>query len=84
MPVPNSEGSVERMAMYADVLEPLTEREMEVLRLVAEGQPNQQIADELVVVRDTIKKHVSSILRKLGAANRTQSVARARALGFLD
>jgi LuxR family transcriptional regulator, maltose regulon positive regulatory protein len=65
------------------VIEPLTEREMEVLRLVAAGQPNREIADELVVVLDTVKKHVRNILRKLGACNRTHSVARARALGLL-
>jgi LuxR family transcriptional regulator, maltose regulon positive regulatory protein len=65
-------------------MEPLTEREMEVLRLVAEGHANQHIAEQLVVVLDTVKKHVSHILRKLGADNRTQSVARARALGLLD
>jgi LuxR family maltose regulon positive regulatory protein len=65
-------------------VESLTEREMEVLRLVAAGRANQEIADELVVVLDTIKKHVSRILRKLNATNRTQSVAYARALGYLD
>ena len=65
------------------LVEPLTEREMEVLRLVAAGQANREIADELVVVLDTVKKHVRSILRKLGACNRTHSVARARALGLL-
>ena len=65
------------------LIEPLTEREMEVLRLVAAGQPDRQLADELVVVLDTVKKHVRNILRKLGACNRTHSVARARALGLL-
>ncbi|HEY1296443.1 MAG TPA: LuxR C-terminal-related transcriptional regulator [Chloroflexota bacterium] len=65
------------------LVEPLTEREMEVLRLVADGQPNREIANELVVVLDTVKKHVRNILRKLGACNRTHSVARARALGLL-
>src|SRR5262249_6037839 len=47
------------------------------------GQVDQQMADELVVVPDTVKKHVGHILGKLGAANRTQAVARARALGLL-
>jgi len=57
--------------------------------LLAAGRSNQQIADELVVVVvvvvvvDTVKKHVGHILDKLGAANRTQAVARARALGLL-
>src|SRR5262249_54655326 len=67
----------------AEQAEPLSARELEVLRLLAAGKSNQQIADELVVVRDTVKKHVGHILDKLGAANRTQAVARARALGLL-
>ena len=63
--------------------EPLTDRELQVLALLAVGVPNQQIADELVVALETVKKHVSHILGKLGAGNRTQAVARARALGLL-
>jgi LuxR family transcriptional regulator, maltose regulon positive regulatory protein len=70
-------------AALATVAEPLSPRELEVLRLLASGKSNQQIADELVVVPDTVKKHVGHILGKLGAANRTQAVARARALGLL-
>jgi len=70
-------------AAVATVAEPLSPRELEVLRLLATGKSNQQIADELVVVPDTVKKHVGHILGKLGAANRTQAVARARALGLL-
>jgi ATP/maltotriose-dependent transcriptional regulator MalT len=67
----------------AGLVEPLSDRELQVLGLLAAGRSNQQIADELVVVLDTVKKHVSHILDKLGAANRTQAVARARALGLL-
>ena len=67
----------------AGLIEPLSDRELQVLRLLAAGRSNQQIADELVVVLDTVKKHVGHILNKLGAANRTQAVARARALGLL-
>ncbi len=63
--------------------EPLSARELQVLTLLAAGKSNQEIADELVVVRDTVKKHVGHILDKLGAANRTQAVARARALRLL-
>ena len=61
----------------------LSERELEVLRLLASGKSNQQIADELVVTLATVKKHVGHILGKLAAANRTQAVARARVLGLL-
>ena len=62
---------------------PLTERELQVLGLMAAGRSNQEIADELVVVLDTVKKHVGHILDKLGAANRTQAVARARVMGVV-
>lgn len=65
------------------LVEPLSDRELEVLGLLAAGKSNQQIADELFVVLDTVKKHVGRILAKLGAANRTQAVARARVLGLL-
>jgi LuxR family transcriptional regulator, maltose regulon positive regulatory protein len=63
--------------------EPLTDREMDVLRLVAAGRSNQRIAHELVVALDTVKRHVTHILGKLGAANRTEAVARARQLGLI-
>jgi len=65
------------------LVEPLSERELEVLGLLAVGRSNQQIAQELVVALDTTKKHVSRILDKLGVANRTQAVARARELQLL-
>jgi len=67
----------------AGMAEPLSNRELEVLRLLAAGKSNQQIADELVVTLATVKKHVGHILGKLAAGNRTQAVARARVLGLL-
>jgi ATP/maltotriose-dependent transcriptional regulator MalT len=70
-------------AAVPGLVEPLSDRELQVLGLLAAGRSNQQIADELVVVLDTVKKHVGHILDKLGAANRTQAVARARVLGLL-
>jgi len=63
--------------------EPLTDREADVLRLIAAGKSNQRIARELVVTLDTVKKHVSHVLGKLGAANRTEAVTRARELGVI-
>jgi LuxR family transcriptional regulator, maltose regulon positive regulatory protein len=63
--------------------EPLTDREAAVLRLIAAGKSNQRIARELVVTLDTVKKHVSHVLGKLGAANRTEAVTRARQLGLI-
>ena len=65
------------------IVDPLTSRELEVLRMLAAGRPNQAIAGELVVTLDTVKKHVSHVLGKLGAANRTEAVARARELSLI-
>jgi NarL family two-component system response regulator LiaR len=53
--------------------DPLTAREVEVLRLIALGLGNQDIADELVISRSTVRNHVSAILGKLHLANRTQA-----------
>jgi DNA-binding NarL/FixJ family response regulator len=53
--------------------DPLTEREMEVLRLVAQGKSNREIADDLTVTEGTVRVHVSSILSKLHLASRTQA-----------
>jgi LuxR family transcriptional regulator, maltose regulon positive regulatory protein len=61
----------------------LSARELEVLQLLAAGKSNQAIAEELVITLDTVKRHVTHILDKLGAANRTQAVTRARELGLL-
>jgi LuxR family maltose regulon positive regulatory protein len=72
-----------RRGAVPGLVEPLSERELEVLALVATGRSNQQIAEELVVALDTTKKHVSHLLDKLGATNRTQAVARARELQLL-
>ena len=54
-----------------------------MLELLAAGRSNREIADQLVVALDTVKKHVSHLLDKLGAGNRTQAVARARELGLV-
>jgi LuxR family transcriptional regulator, maltose regulon positive regulatory protein len=65
------------------LIEPLSERELAVLRLVAAGHTNQRIAHELVIEVGTVKRHVHSILGKLGVQNRTQAIAHARQLGLL-
>jgi LuxR family maltose regulon positive regulatory protein len=75
--------STQGVAPDAGLVDPLTSRELEVLELLAAGASNQGIASQLVVTLDTVKKHVSHVLRKLGAANRTEAVARARELGLI-
>jgi LuxR family maltose regulon positive regulatory protein len=64
-------------------IEPLSERELEVLRLVSAGLKNREIAEELFVVVGTVKAHINSIYRKLGTNNRVQAVSRARELTLL-
>jgi NarL family two-component system response regulator LiaR len=64
--------------------EALTEREMEVLGLLAQGRTNKEIALELVITERTVKFHVSSILRKLGAGNRTEAVTIAAQQGLVE
>lgn len=63
--------------------EPLTERETEVLQLLAQGKPNKEIAAALVISERTVKFHISSILRKLGAGNRTEAVTIAAQRGLV-
>ncbi len=63
--------------------ESLSERELEVLRLLASGASNQEIAEELSIALTTARKHVSNIISKLGVNNRTQAVSRGRDLGLL-
>ena len=66
-----------------ELVEALTEREVQVLELLAEGLPNKAIADRLAISDQTVKFHVSSISAKLGAANRTDAVRRAVRLGLI-
>jgi NarL family two-component system response regulator LiaR len=63
--------------------EPLTERELEVLNLLAQGMPNKEIASHLVISERTAKFHVSSIMGKLGATNRTEAVSLAAQRGLI-
>jgi LuxR family maltose regulon positive regulatory protein len=72
--------SVPRSAV---LVEPLSERELEVLRLLARGDSNEEIAEQLVIAISTVKRHVSNILAKLTVSNRTQAVAHSRELGLL-
>jgi LuxR family maltose regulon positive regulatory protein len=65
------------------LVEPLTEREREVLALMAAGLSNRQIADELVVALGTVKAHLHNIFGKLGVQSRTEAAARAREMELL-
>jgi DNA-binding NarL/FixJ family response regulator len=64
--------------------EPLTPREVEILRLLVRGQTNREIAQELVVSRGTVKNHVQHIIAKLGVSDRTQAAVRAVELNLID
>jgi LuxR family maltose regulon positive regulatory protein len=66
-----------------DLVEALTERELEVLNLVAAGLSNRQIADQLVISIGTTKAHLHHIFGKLAVSNRTEASARARELGLI-
>ncbi len=63
--------------------EPLSEREREVLRLIAAGLSNRDIAQELVLATGTVRKHINNIFGKLNVRSRTQAAAQARELGLL-
>ncbi|MFL5586406.1 MAG: LuxR C-terminal-related transcriptional regulator, partial [Ktedonobacteraceae bacterium] len=76
-------GSNHRYEPISPLLEPLSERELEVLRLMEQGASNQEIAEALVLALSTVKSHVGTILSKLGVSNRTQAVKRARTVGLL-
>jgi LuxR family maltose regulon positive regulatory protein len=63
---------------------PLTRRELDILHQMATGKSNQEIADELVLALNTVKKHVANVLSKLGVSNRTQAVMIAKERGWLS
>jgi len=66
-----------------NLIEPLSDREREVLRLIADGLSNHEIADKLIIGLGTVKTHINNIFGKLDVKNRTQAVARARELNLL-
>jgi LuxR family maltose regulon positive regulatory protein len=67
-----------------DLIDPLSERELEVLALIAQGFTNQEIGDHLFIALSTVKGHNRRIYGKLNVKNRTEAVARARDLGIIQ
>jgi LuxR family maltose regulon positive regulatory protein len=81
----SEEAAPEKMLLYKDeLIEPLSEREIEVLKLVAEGLTNQEIAGRLFLSLNTIKVHNRHIFAKLNANSRLQAVSKARDVGILE
>jgi LuxR family maltose regulon positive regulatory protein len=66
------------------IIEPLTERERQILQLIAEGLTNKEVARELVLSVGTVKVHAHNIYGKLGVSGRTQAIAKGRELGLLS
>jgi LuxR family maltose regulon positive regulatory protein len=71
-------------ARHSELVEPLSEREVEVLEHIAIGLSNREIAERLYLSLNTIKVHTRNLYGKLGVNSRTQAVAKARELGILD
>ena len=70
-------------ATTAGLLQPLTTRELEILRLIAAGLRNQEIADHLAISAATVKRHIANAYAKLGASHRTEALVRAAELKLL-
>jgi LuxR family maltose regulon positive regulatory protein len=71
-------------APHTELIERLSEREIEVLQLIAQGLTNQEVATRLYLSLHTVKVHAHNIYGKLGVKNRTQAVAKGKALGILS
>jgi LuxR family maltose regulon positive regulatory protein len=78
-----SVATARRTVVDQPLVEPLSEREVEVLRLIAAGLSNQEIADRLIIATGTVKRHINNIYGKLQVRSRTQAIAVARDLHLL-
>jgi DNA-binding NarL/FixJ family response regulator len=76
-------SSMVQSAQMEQLVEPLSEREGEILSLIAQGASNKEIAGQLFIAEGTVKNHVTNILGKLGVRDRTQAALKARELGLL-
>jgi len=79
-----AKANLEKPSIPQSIVDSLSDRELQVLTLVASGKSNQEIADELVIALGTVKRHVYNIYGKLGVKNRTECVAQARELHLLQ
>jgi DNA-binding NarL/FixJ family response regulator len=70
-------------ARHESLIEPLSDRELDVLRLIADGASNKEIAAQLVIAEGTVKNHITNILGKLGVRDRTQAALKAKEMGIL-
>jgi LuxR family maltose regulon positive regulatory protein len=80
---PEQAAPLGTQALKSDLIEPLSERELEVLQLIAEGLTNPEIASRLFLALNTVKAHAGNIYGKLNVHSRTQAISRAQALGLL-
>ncbi|MFW9835768.1 MAG: LuxR C-terminal-related transcriptional regulator, partial [Candidatus Thorarchaeota archaeon] len=80
---PEQIDSVKTQTATSELIEPLSERELEVLQLMAEGLTNPEVASRLFLALNTVKTHTRNIYGKLNVHNRTQAIACAQALGLL-
>jgi LuxR family transcriptional regulator, maltose regulon positive regulatory protein len=81
---PKSEAAPAHVVLQQNLISPLTPRELDVLRCLAQGASNQAIAEELFITINSVKKHTGNIYRKLDASSRTQAIARGRELGLIE
>jgi LuxR family maltose regulon positive regulatory protein len=74
----------DQQAVISALVDPLSERELEILDLIASGLSNKEIADILVISVSTVKSHINNLYGKLGTHSRTQAIAIARNMGMLS
>jgi LuxR family maltose regulon positive regulatory protein len=80
---PEQAGPPKTQTPKSEMVEPLSERELEVLRLIAGGLTNQEVATRLFLTLNTVKAHTRNIYGKLNVHSRTQAIARSQELGLL-